>query len=1218
MREPNSMDTRSRLAGLIVVVGLILSGPATALAGWFYDGRLTYDPAVSSLSFGNARCEAADDSGNLHIVWHDYRSGTSEVYYMRYDGTTWMSGMRLVDGSGGSQDPSIAAGEGGLVHVVWQDGRDGGAEIYYKQFDGNAWGADERLTAATGYSMTPAVAVGGGDRVYVVWYDYRDGSAEIYFKEYDGIGWGADERLTLTGKISIYPSVAVDDSGDVHVAWQDYRDGNYEIYHKWFNGTGWSSDMRVTDAPGSSQQPSIAVDDSGHVHCVWQDSRDGNPEVYYARFNGTGWEADERLTIDAGSSNSPTIAVGSDGTLYVVWSDNRDGNYEVYYKEHDGSQWLQDVRLTTASGASKTPFVETDAAGEVNVVWEDSRDGDREIYWTRSYTGILPAPVVTLVDPDSGYVGETMRGLAISGSGLLFPDSVALQKTGEARLVAHNVEVLSSTQITCDISLLGAAPGTWDCVVMNPDGRTDTLPSALAVATAPKPEIASITPDGSSYGGIVEITDLAGAGFVYPDSVWLEKAGEPRLIAQDVDCVSRNRITCEFDLFDAPEGLLDVVVRNPDGQTDTLVGGFNVIPAPAPEITSINPASGTSGEVVDPAQLTGDNFLDLALVALLKDGEDAIEATDVVVDSPHEVTCRLDLKKAHHGHWDVVLTNRNGKADTMPAGFYVIPLPDPEVYSVTPDSGATGLGLSLSAILGDNFVVGAAIKMVRDGEPDLMPFQTTVSSETHMTCELSLAGVEPGGWDVVVTNPDSGADTLVSGLTVLPGMWGADIRLTYDPGYSITSDNNARCVAVGPEGRVHVVWDDDRGEGREIYYKEYDGAAWGEDVRLTDAEGVDADPAVALDAYGNVHVVWNSNRDGHYNIFYRRFEGGMWTADQQISSGSCGGQFASIAGDDTGAVHVVWEDCRDGNSEIYYRRFDGGTWSAEQRLTSWAGPSRFPSVAADGCNHVHVTWYDAHLGAYQIYYLKSTLPMDWEPAESLTPVSSVMDACVAANTAGQVHVVWWCDGGVYHRMHDGVEWGESHEVSQNGGRGPSVAVDDEGTVHVIWSKNWDIYYRGYDGVAWGDVGKLRAAPGNSEKGSIAVGHDGRVHVVWWDQRDGNREIYYKLGDIDQFSGIVKPVGPAPRLAVRHIVPNPLSGDARVTFVLPSDGDVEMTVFDVRGRLVWRHAQEDLDPGEHSVIWNARDRLGNAVSPGVYFVRLQTGTQTASAKAVVLR
>lgn len=85
-------------------------------------------------------------------------------------------------------------------------------------------------------------------------------------------------------------------------------------------------------------------------------------------------------------------------------------------------------------------------------------------------------------------------------------------------------------------------------------------------------------------------------------------------------------------------------------------------------------------------------------------------------------------------------------------------------------------------------------------------------------------------------------------------------------------------------------------------------------------------------------------------------------------------------------------------------------------------------------------------------------------------------------------------------------------------------------------------------------------------------------------------------------------------------PNPMQG-SRMTigFRVPSGaGEVELAVFDVRGRRVRRVVSEALPPGEHERIWDGKDRSGAPVASGVYFWRLEVGSQVEIQKMVVLR
>jgi hypothetical protein len=71
-----------------------------------------------------------------------------------------------------------------MVHVVWDDFRNGSTEIYYNRSTdaGTNWGADTRLTNNPSYSGNPSVGI-SYSTVHVVWYDSRDGNSEIYYKK---------------------------------------------------------------------------------------------------------------------------------------------------------------------------------------------------------------------------------------------------------------------------------------------------------------------------------------------------------------------------------------------------------------------------------------------------------------------------------------------------------------------------------------------------------------------------------------------------------------------------------------------------------------------------------------------------------------------------------------------------------------------------------------------------------------------------------------------------------------------------------------------------------------------------------------------------------------------------------------------------------------------------------------------------------------------------
>ena len=52
------------------------------------------------------------------------------------------------------------------------------------------------------------------------------------------------------------------------------------------------------------------------------------------------------------------------------------------------------------------------------------------------------------------------------------------------------------------------------------------------------------------------------------------------------------------------------------------------------------------------------------------------------------------------------------------------------------------------------------------GQDDIEATEESVASDTQITCDLDLTGVETGDWDVVVTNDDGQYCTLAAGFSV--------------------------------------------------------------------------------------------------------------------------------------------------------------------------------------------------------------------------------------------------------------------------------------------------------------------------------------------------------------------------------------------------------------------------------------------------------------------
>ncbi len=84
-------------------------------------------------------------------------------------------------------------------------------------------------------------------------------------------------------------------------------------------------------------------------------------------------------------------------------------------------------------------------------------------------------------------------------------------------------------------------------------------------------------------------------------------------------------------------------------------------------------------------------------------------------------------------------------------------------------------------------------------------------------------------------------------------------------------------------------------------------------------------------------------------------------------------------------------------------------------------------------------------------------------------------------------------------------------------------------------------------------------------------------------------------------------------------PNPFNPETAISYQLPANSRVNLTVYNLNGQMVRRLVNENQSAGSYTVKWDGRDDHGVPVSSGVYFYRLTTGSGfVATRKMVLLR
>lgn len=91
-----------------------------------------------------------------------------------------------------------------------------------------------------------------------------------------------------------------------------------------------------------------------------------------------------------------------------------------------------------------------------------------------------------------------------------------------------------------------------------------------------------------------------------------------------------------------------------------------------------------------------------------------------------------------------------------------------------------------------------------------------------------------------------------------------------------------------------------------------------------------------------------------------------------------------------------------------------------------------------------------------------------------------------------------------------------------------------------------------------------------------------------------------------------------RVSLSQNSPNPFSGLTRIDFEIPESKRVQLSIYDVEGKLV-RTLLDDLVTERYKeVFWDGKDTNGKQVSEGIYFYRLSTDNSVATRKMVLIR
>lgn len=191
------------------------------------------------------------------------------------------------------------------------------------------------------------------------------------------------------------------------------------------------------------------------------------------------------------------------------------------------------------------------------------------------------------------------------------------------------------------------------------------------------------------------------------------------------------------------------------------------------QLQSVEPTSGSNDNDISIA-LQGNNFPTIMRVFI-----GATECTNVKVIT-NEIATATVPAGTPDGTYDIFVLATNGEKSSLPDAFTVIDPKKISIASIDPNSGPQNLTTDIT-IHGKNFVDPTKINL---GTTELSPVTWVDSGNLTSTIP---AGLTPGTYDVIVTNPDGSSSTLISGYTVLEA---SSVTISaIDPTYGFSDQN---------------------------------------------------------------------------------------------------------------------------------------------------------------------------------------------------------------------------------------------------------------------------------------------------------------------------------------------------------------------------------------------------------------------------------------------
>jgi len=363
---------------------------------------------------------------------------------------------------------------------------------------------------------------------------------------------------------------------------------------------------------------------------------------------------------------------------------------------------------------------------------------------------VNPVPAISSLSPANVNAGSAAFDLTITGTGFRSGVSSAYIN-GSARTTTFN----SSTQLTMAVNANDVtAAGTLNVTVVNTGpGGGSSAPAPFYVGSVnPVPTLTSISPSTRNAGDPGPVVTVTGTNFLTSSVVRWEGADRPTTY------VDATHLTVQLQNGDlALPGTYNITVFNPaPGGGLSGANGFVVVAVnPAPQVTSVSPASATTGGGSFTLTINGAQFIATSTVRITDAVGGVTNPTPTFVNSTTLTVTVASSAIVNAGSVTVQVTNPTPGGGSASTTFTVgSGNPVPTIASISPTTVNVGAAATTLTINGTGYIATSQVKANGTN------LTTTFVSSTQVTATLTTTFTGTAGIvQITVTNPASGGGT---------------------------------------------------------------------------------------------------------------------------------------------------------------------------------------------------------------------------------------------------------------------------------------------------------------------------------------------------------------------------------------------------------------------------------------------------------------------------